>query len=142
MVSEVGLPVLEDRCVACFGALIFIVLLVLADGLSAGGVGVARQGAAVVRGRGGRRGGFGEEGQTEGWGRRALSCGTAAGTLPRTDGLKHSTFALLQHVLLLKTTDTHRSRQMFTYTLQNQQNDHHFIQNKRDCTKGILLKVL
>ncbi len=54
----------------------------------------------VGRGRG-RRGGLGEEGETEGGrGGALLAGGAAVGALPGADGLQHAALPFLQHVLL------------------------------------------
>lgn len=55
----------------------------------------------MVGWRRGRRGGLGEEGETEGgrWG-ALLAGGAAVGALSGADGLQHAALTLLQHVLL------------------------------------------
>lgn len=72
---------------------IFVFVVILADEVSAG--------PAVVGRRRGRRGGLGEEGETEGGrGGALLAGGAAVGALPGADGLQHAALPFFQHVLL------------------------------------------
>lgn len=82
--------------------LVFVVfiVIVLADEVSPR--------TAVVRRRW-WRGGFGEEGESEGGrGRALLTGGAAVGAVPGADGLQHAAFSFLQHVLLFKGDTNHR----------------------------------
>ena len=58
------------------------------------------EGTAMLGWGGGGWRGLVEEGQAEGGGGGAFTCGAAVGALPWADGLQHTTLALFQHVLL------------------------------------------
>lgn len=59
----------------------------------------------TIMGWRGGRGDLVEEGQTEGGQGGEFSCWAAVGALSRADGLQHSPFSLLKHVLLKSGTE-------------------------------------